>query len=115
VVALLRDSAFWPPQLCPSLCYQTVSIPPGARRLFHPNPAHPSHYKGIGENSALIRSLICAGLERVGVRIDQDANAEMCGGRQGVISTPDSRVKVGPGAWGRARAEVGSRQPRCTV
>ncbi|KIZ07816.1 acetate kinase [Monoraphidium neglectum] len=49
---------------------------------------------GIGENSALIRSLICAGLERVGVRIDQDANAEMCGGRQGVISTPDSRVKV---------------------
>ncbi|KAI8466299.1 MAG: acetate kinase [Monoraphidium minutum] len=49
---------------------------------------------GIGENSALVRGLICEGLERVGVAIDAAANAEMVGGRQGVISTPDSRVKV---------------------
>lgn len=46
---------------------------------------------GIGENSALVRALICDGLGRIGISIDADANAQMVGGRQGVISTPDSR------------------------
>jgi hypothetical protein len=68
-----------------------------------PTPSLP----GIGENSALVRGLICEGLERTGVVIDADANAEMTGGRQGLISTPDSRVKArqgrGRGAWAAGR------------
>lgn len=48
---------------------------------------------GIGENSALVRSLACEGLERMGVIIDEEANTGMVG-LPGVISSPDSRVKV---------------------
>jgi acetate kinase len=49
---------------------------------------------GIGENSPLVRALVCRGLERTGIVIDREANEEMVGGRQGFISTPASRVKV---------------------
>ncbi|GBF90589.1 acetate kinase [Raphidocelis subcapitata] len=49
---------------------------------------------GIGENSPLVRALVCGELQRLGVIIDAEANAEMVGGRQGFISKPESRVKV---------------------
>jgi acetate kinase len=45
---------------------------------------------GIGENSAMIRARVCAGLEWLGVRCDTRAN-EQHGPR---ISTPESRVEV---------------------
>jgi acetate kinase len=48
-----------------------------------------------------VRGLVCEGLERMGLNIDPEANAEMTGGKQGFISTPDSRVKVGGAGRGR--------------
>ena len=45
---------------------------------------------GIGENSAMIRARVCAGLEWLGVRCDSRANEQH--GPQ--ISTPESRVEV---------------------
>ena len=49
---------------------------------------------GIGENSAIIRSRICAGLEWMGVEIDENLNSQMIMGKEGVISTASSRLKV---------------------
>ena len=49
---------------------------------------------GIGENRHELRSAVCAGLEDLGVRIDPDANARTVRGAEGVISTPDSQIKV---------------------
>ncbi len=49
---------------------------------------------GIGENSAIIRSRICAGLEWMGVEIDEKRNKGMIQGKEGVISTDSSRLKV---------------------
>jgi acetate kinase len=45
---------------------------------------------GIGENAPIIRARICAGLEFLGVVLDESANAA----NQPVISTDESRVKV---------------------
>lgn len=49
---------------------------------------------GIGENSARIRSVICGGLSWVGLELDEAKNEECVGGREGVISSDASRVKV---------------------
>ena len=49
---------------------------------------------GIGENSALIRSKICEGMLWAGIELDDARNADHVRGREGVISTDDSRVKV---------------------
>lgn len=49
---------------------------------------------GIGENDAALRSAVCAGLEGLGVQIDEAANAQTIRGKEGVISTPDSTIKV---------------------
>lgn len=49
---------------------------------------------GIGENSALIRSKVCEGMSWAGIEMDDDRNAEHIRGREGVISSDDSRVKV---------------------
>lgn len=49
---------------------------------------------GIGENSALIRSKICDGMSWAGIDLDGGRNAEHVHGREGVISTDQSRVKV---------------------
>ena len=49
---------------------------------------------GIGENSAPVRALICEGLEWLGVQIDRSVNASTIGGREGRISTEDSKVEV---------------------
>ncbi len=47
---------------------------------------------GIGENSASMRSRICANLGYLGVTIDEAANAKR--GEDNIISTPDSKVTV---------------------
>ncbi|MBC2605218.1 acetate/propionate family kinase [Pelagicoccus albus] len=49
---------------------------------------------GIGENDVELRSAVCAGLEDLGVHIDQAANEATIRGKEGVISTDDSAVKV---------------------
>ncbi|HYP26540.1 MAG TPA: acetate kinase [Blastocatellia bacterium] len=49
---------------------------------------------GIGENSPEIRSRICEGLQWMGVHIDPERNGRVCGGVEGAISTPDSRLAV---------------------
>jgi len=48
---------------------------------------------GIGENRASIRAGICANLDNLGIRLDAKLNAE-AQGREVLISTPDSKVKV---------------------
>lgn len=47
---------------------------------------------GIGENSALVRELTADRLAIFGVQLDPDSNAQMVGGRQGIISRPESPV-----------------------
>jgi acetate kinase len=47
---------------------------------------------GIGENSAIVREMICGGLEILGVKLDKNLN-NTCRG-EAVISSADSRVKV---------------------
>jgi acetate kinase len=49
---------------------------------------------GIGENSVKIRARICAGLESLGLEIDEKRNAEMIQGKEGEISTDTSRLKA---------------------
>ncbi len=48
---------------------------------------------GIGENSPEIRSRICAGLEWMGIEIDEEKNKAMAGS-EGRIDGPKSRVEV---------------------
>ena len=50
---------------------------------------------GIGENSAIIRSLICGPLAWLGLELDEQLNAAFISGREGLISTAASRIKVG--------------------
>ena len=49
---------------------------------------------GIGENSAAIRAQICTNLAWLGVKIDPAKNDLMIGGREGMISTDDSRPAI---------------------
>ncbi|EXJ15581.1 acetate/propionate family kinase [Imhoffiella purpurea] len=48
---------------------------------------------GIGENSVEIRHGACEGLKRLGIEMDEAANAERIPGER-VVSTPDSEVKL---------------------
>lgn len=48
---------------------------------------------GVGENQTGLRADICRGLEFLGIEIDEAANAA-ARGREAVISSPSSRVKV---------------------
>jgi acetate kinase len=48
---------------------------------------------GIGENSALVRKMICGEMEWLGLRLDGVANEAVIG-RDGRISTPDSRLEI---------------------
>lgn len=48
---------------------------------------------GIGENSAVVREAICAGLDRLGIVVDAGSNAAARGG-EAVISAAGSRVVV---------------------
>ena len=49
---------------------------------------------GRGENQAHHRQVIGDGLTYLGVKIDPQLNEEMIRGKEGLISTPDSKVKV---------------------
>ncbi|MHB9074256.1 MAG: acetate/propionate family kinase [Desulfobaccales bacterium] len=48
---------------------------------------------GIGENSKMVRDWTCAGLEDLGIVLDQDKNAALNGG-EGEIHKPESHVKL---------------------
>lgn len=49
---------------------------------------------GIGENNAPLRAAVCNGLEDLGILLDPLANAATTGSREGVISSPGSKVRV---------------------
>ncbi len=49
---------------------------------------------GIGENDAELRLAVCAGLEDLGVHIDEAVNAATIRGAEAIISTPESKIKV---------------------
>ena len=49
---------------------------------------------GIGENDALLRSLVLSDMEFLGVEIDELANQSVTRGKEAIISKPESRVKV---------------------
>jgi len=48
---------------------------------------------GVGENQTSMREAVCEGLEFMGVKIDKAFNATIRG-KEALISTPDSKVKV---------------------
>ena len=48
---------------------------------------------GVGENQTSMREAACEGLEFMGIKIDKEFNATIRG-KEAVISTPDSKVKV---------------------
>jgi len=49
---------------------------------------------GIGENAPEVRTRIAEGLAWAGLHIDETANAQMVGGREGCISTPQSSLQA---------------------
>lgn len=49
---------------------------------------------GIGENSAEIRKRVCEGLEWFGILLDEKLNANTAGGKEGIISKPESKIKI---------------------
>lgn len=49
---------------------------------------------GVGENQPTVRSGALDGMDYLGIKIDAKANDETAHGKEGVISTPDSKVKV---------------------
>jgi len=49
---------------------------------------------GIGENDSALRSAVCAGLQGLGVKIDEAVNVQMIRGKEGIISTQNSSIKV---------------------
>ena len=49
---------------------------------------------GIGENSPLIRSIVCNALSWLGIELDENQNATHIAGREGTISAGSSRIKI---------------------
>ncbi len=49
---------------------------------------------GIGENAVEIRQRVCEGLDWFGIEIDNKKNAATVGGKEGIISKKDGKVKV---------------------
>ncbi len=49
---------------------------------------------GIGENSPAIRQRICGDLEWMGLKLDKTKNSTIIAGKEGEISTSDSRLKA---------------------
>ena len=49
---------------------------------------------GVGENQNPTREAVCRNLEYLGVKIDKEVNDKTIRGREGIISTADSSVKV---------------------
>jgi len=49
---------------------------------------------GIGENSCLIRKIVCENMEYLGINIDLKLNEKIVGGKEGDISSPGAKVKT---------------------
>ena len=49
---------------------------------------------GIGENDDLLRAKVCANLDFCGLQLDATANAATIRGKEGIISTPASKIQV---------------------
>lgn len=49
---------------------------------------------GLGENQPAHRKAVCDYLAFLGVKIDEDLNEKMIRGKEGLISTPDSKIAV---------------------
>ena len=49
---------------------------------------------GVGENQYQTRKRVCRSLSYLGVHIDEDLNDKLYHGKEGIISLPDSKVKV---------------------
>lgn len=49
---------------------------------------------GVGENRHEVREAVCQDMEFLGVKLDKEANSSIMFGKDGIISTPDSKVKV---------------------
>jgi acetate kinase len=49
---------------------------------------------GIGENDSRTRYEVCKKMDFLGINIDKEKNETMIGGKEGIISTEDSKVKV---------------------
>jgi acetate kinase len=49
---------------------------------------------GIGENSAIVRERICKEMQWFGLSLDKKLNDKMAGGKEGEISTADSKLKA---------------------
>jgi acetate kinase len=49
---------------------------------------------GVGENSPEIRARICSNLQWLGIDLDEERNNATLGGREGIISKEESRLKV---------------------
>ena len=49
---------------------------------------------GVGENQYNTRKMVCRNLAFLGVKIDEQLNETLWRGKEGIVSTPDSKVKV---------------------
>jgi acetate kinase len=49
---------------------------------------------GVGENRHEVREAVCENMEFLGITLDKEQNAKIMFGKEGIISTPDSKVKV---------------------
>lgn len=49
---------------------------------------------GVGENRHEIRESVCENMEFLGIELDKSINAEILFGKEGIISTKNSKVKV---------------------
>ena len=49
---------------------------------------------GVGENRHEVREAVCENMEFLGIKLDKEQNAKIMFGKDGIISTPDSKVKV---------------------
>ncbi|MBF0502488.1 MAG: acetate kinase [Candidatus Riflebacteria bacterium] len=49
---------------------------------------------GVGENSSIVRDLVCQNLDFLGIRIDTSLNKKTVRGAEGDISTSDARVRT---------------------
>lgn len=49
---------------------------------------------GVGENRHEVREAVCENMEFLGIKLDKEVNAKIMFGKDGIISTADSKVKV---------------------
>ena len=49
---------------------------------------------GVGENRHEVREAVCENMEFLGIKLDKEQNAKIMFGKDGIISTSDSKVKV---------------------